>query len=86
MPTYRHVFPATLRREGFTEAQIQTMDEALIRAYQTWEREFDAKVQLSWQLRQECTAHAATRRARNIMAILVLVGWVLALAALGGAV
>lgn len=86
MPTYRHVFPAALRLEGFTEAQIQTMDLALISAYQKFDREFEAKVQLSWQLRQECGARAAERRARNIMATLALVGWVLALAALGGAV
>lgn len=38
-----------------------------------------ANLQLRRQLRHE-------RRARNIMATLALVGWVLALAALGGAV
>lgn len=40
-------------------------------------------------LQDQCTLRIAARderRARNIMATLALVGWVLALAALGGAV
>lgn len=38
------------------------------------------------ELRHALRDLAAERRARNIMATLALVGWVLALAALGGAV
>lgn len=41
------------------------------------------QIETALQLRAELRAE---RRARNIMATLALVGWVLALAALGGAV